>query len=508
MKKIFSLILVSILIIATCFAEGAEDKKIIDLMNKNDFNNIAQICFWGNTAACVASKNDIKYLCIFEKKDNEWRISISNPKVLIQTEDYPSLYLDSDQALSWSYDKISFNFVASREGIYTSRWIVDLFVYNELADKKVSEYCFIWSDKDNGKILYTKQIDDENDNILMIEEEYEILVPWLREYSTLDKFDVENYLITSHNFIDFAQWNEKFISSAAKYYLPENKLLFGQFYNGNFHFYMQKPNKDKVYIVSKYIKDQGKYEFIESTPMPENSYYGYYNTSAYVYYDQPNSDVNSEPVARIDYYNGNNSYGVVDSGNGKLQFGENFVYSRIDRLYSFGDHPWKDITTIDWNTIPLTVEDASISMNADGLAVVNNPQGKDRLNLRTEENTLSKSLGKYYNGTLVKINYTKDDWVNVSIGNRTGWMMKKYLIIGKKNKPIKSKVSFMPYLDPVNEVTKFYTLPNSDYVLKYDLGYQNMLIIGVYGNEWYHVWLPFKNEYGFIKQSDLWEGNG
>ena len=86
--------------------------------------------------------------------------------------------------------------------------------------------------------------------------------------------------------------------------------------------------------------------------------------------------------------------------------------------------------------------------------------------------------------------------------------MKKYLIIGEKNKPIISKVSFMPCLDSGNEITKFYILPNSDYVLKKDLGYHNMLIIGVYGDEWYHVWLPLKNEYGFIKQSDLREGNG
>lgn len=508
MKKIFSLIIISILIIATCFAESAEDKKIIGLMNKNEFNNIAQICFWGNAAACVASKNDIKYLCIFEKKNNEWHISIANPKVLIQKEDYPSLYLDSDQALFWSYNKISFNFVASRKDIYTSRWIVDLFAYNEHTDKKVSEYCFTWSDEDNGKILYTKQIDDENDNILMTEEEYEILVPWLREYITLDKFDIDKYLIAPYNFIDFNQWNMKFISSAAKYYLPENKLLFGQFCNGNFHFYMQKPNNDKVYIVSKYIKDQEKYEFIESTPMPENSFYGSYNTSAYVYFNQQHPNSDSEYVALIDYYSINDSYGVVHSGNGQLQFGENFVYSAMDRLYCFGNHPWKDITKIDWNTIPLTVDDASRFMNAEGIAVVNNPWGEDRLNLRTEPNVLSKSLGKYYNGTLVKINYTKDDWVNVSIGNRTGWMMKKYLIIGEKNKPIISKVSFMPHLDPVNEITKFYTLPNSDYVLKNDLGYWNMLIIGVYGDEWYHVWLPLKNEYGYIKRSDLWEGNG
>ena len=35
-----------------------------------------------------------------------------------------------------------------------------------------------------------------------------------------------------------------------------------------------------------------------------------------------------------------------------------------------------------------------------------------------------------------------------------------------------------------------------------------MVIIGIIGDEWYHVWFPATGEYGFVKQSDLWEGNG
>ena len=43
----------------------------------------------------------------------------------------------------------------------------------------------------------------------------------------------------------------------------------------------------------------------------------------------------------------------------------------------------------------------------------------------------------------------------------------------------------------------------------------SMKIIGIIGDEWYHVWFqwyhvwfPATGEFGFVKQNDLWEGNG
>ena len=35
-----------------------------------------------------------------------------------------------------------------------------------------------------------------------------------------------------------------------------------------------------------------------------------------------------------------------------------------------------------------------------------------------------------------------------------------------------------------------------------------MKVIGIIGNDWYHVWFPATGEYGFVRQSDLTTGNG
>jgi len=65
-------------------------------------------------------------------------------------------------------------------------------------------------------------------------------------------------------------------------------------------------------------------------------------------------------------------------------------------------------------------------------AIVNNPNPEDRLHLREKPDTASSSLGRYYNGTAVErySRYENDVWAHVSIGNRIGYMQKKFLAIG------------------------------------------------------------------------------
>ena len=36
----------------------------------------------------------------------------------------------------------------------------------------------------------------------------------------------------------------------------------------------------------------------------------------------------------------------------------------------------------------------------------------------------------------------------------------------------------------------------------------SMKIIGVIGNEWFHVWVPTAGKYGYVRQNDLTPGNG
>ncbi len=61
------------------------------------------------------------------------------------------------------------------------------------------------------------------------------------------------------------------------------------------------------------------------------------------------------------------------------------------------------------------------------IAVVNNPNPADRLNLRESTSDRSASLGKYDNGTQVEVLGVGEVWYHVRVNGQYGYMMGKYL---------------------------------------------------------------------------------
>ncbi len=68
-------------------------------------------------------------------------------------------------------------------------------------------------------------------------------------------------------------------------------------------------------------------------------------------------------------------------------------------------------------------------------------------------------------------------------------------------------MSAMPQMQRRGEELKLYAWTDGS---PYATCYQGevMKIIGMIGDEWYHVWFPKTNEFVFVHQSDLWEGKG
>lgn len=76
-------------------------------------------------------------------------------------------------------------------------------------------------------------------------------------------------------------------------------------------------------------------------------------------------------------------------------------------------------------------------------AVINNPDPKDRLHLREKASISAASLGKYYNGTVVKIiSDAGNGWLKVSIGEGkgilSGYMQTQYLATGAVASKVKN----------------------------------------------------------------------
>ena len=94
-----------------------------------------------------------------------------------------------------------------------------------------------------------------------------------------------------------------------------------------------------------------------------------------------------------------------------------------------------DLFTDPLSDLSGSMEEWAGQIDPSGLAVVCNPDPADRLHLRTKPSREADSLGKFWNGTPVRVLDERDGWCQVEIGTDgrlIGWMMKKYLAFGSK----------------------------------------------------------------------------
>lgn len=270
---------------------------------------------------------------------------------------------------------------------------------------------------------------------------------------------------------------------------------------------MRNPANELVFVGAVKSAD-GTWALTESTPLPEGTILGVENFTHSLgipggtYYDAVN----------ISHYT-DGTWGVSmvmpDSG-GMLFMEKHLVYDGLDEEKGhFGDHPWSDITAIDWTSLPMTKAEARASLDSTDWAVVNNPNPADRLHLRVSPDKDSASLGKYYNRTPVKIREYGKDWCAVTVCGLKGWMMTKYLAFGADMDSVDYAGPWLTWKENLPE-DRLYERPraNSAYAAKTAPEYwPRFYIMGVAG-DFYHVWMPETEEYGYIRMDDLWEGNG
>lgn len=107
----------------------------------------------------------------------------------------------------------------------------------------------------------------------------------------------------------------------------------------------------------------------------------------------------------------------------------------FDSVYAYGTAPFADLFETDLTALPVSGEEAAAQLDTAGWATVNNPDPRDRLHLRSEPGKNGDSLGKFYNGTPLRVLEEKGEWVRVRVGNvdcLEGWMMKDYLAFGDR----------------------------------------------------------------------------
>jgi hypothetical protein len=278
---------------------------------------------------------------------------------------------------------------------------------------------------------------------------------------------------------------------------------------------MEKPDSRRVYVICEYMSNRAV-NLIESSPLPAGTVLGYENFSDSLWIDGRCVTIQLlyNGTAGIEYIY--DDAACSEESEGFLFFGHRTVWDGSVvpmQAMLYGDHPWDDITQINWNTLPHNLSEASAQMDSGNYAMVVNPNPADRLHLRERADKRSRSQGKYYTGTAVGVMAQDGDWMQVTFGDWNSWvhgyMMKRYLTFGQSGSALQLDLSAMPQLSPAHPILKVYQQPQAgSYVTHWQESHESMRVIGIIGDEWYHVWFPATGEYGFVRQSDLTAGNG
>jgi len=264
---------------------------------------------------------------------------------------------------------------------------------------------------------------------------------------------------------------------------------------------MRRPDGMLLFVGGVHNAEEG-WQMTESTPLPEGTFLGVENFVQSLGIGGRYNTVSLKPYA-------NGQWGIsmiYPEDAGLFRAGLNWVYEESGAPLLVGDHPWSDITRIDWTNLPESYEDALMQLDHSSWALVANPNPADRLNLRAQPDKKSTSLGKYYNGAPVRILENKGDWARVDILGVEGWMMTDYLAIGDEMKNVEYAG---PQLQTVEGGAILHAEPAEDAALSItEESFGSMQVIGIVNEEWYHVWFYQEGSGGYFHASDLWEGNG
>lgn len=270
---------------------------------------------------------------------------------------------------------------------------------------------------------------------------------------------------------------------------------------------MRRPDGQLVFVGGVHDAELG-WQMTESTPLPEGTMLGIENfvdslgfvgRDGYGYYTfdvTPSAD---------------GTWGISliypPGPDGLFLVGPNWIYEEAGAPTIVGDHPWSDITRMDWSTLPASYADALTKLDHSNWALVTNPNPSDRLNLRAQPDKKSTSLGKYYSGAPVHILENTGEWARVDILGVEGWMMTEYLAIGDEMLSVEYAG---PCLSTIDGGATLHSEPNEEAAIQtgVEAGYGNMRVIGIVNEEWYHVWFYRDGCGGYFHASDLWEGNG
>lgn len=470
---------------------------------------------WGNEDcgqfALILSRDGDNILCMTERAQDEpaYRMTIDNTNAVYDGDVLPSLLIDTGgDALFYGYYDES---VDASEQYHTDKnsgsWSsMDVMAYRLDWDG----HCTVCSFVTDGMLRYQHDDEDENGNILSSWDYAPIAVDDAFEMSMLPQhFNINTYTADPSYGLNRLIRHEAFACSQAE----DNGTL-------------EDMDISRVHAARLFKGTDGRcavriddwdgtfYETAATLLFEGDAVLDAYHAGdGYVYVS---SGVMMYSMARVD----RSSWvvtGVDDSGVRMIgpdyaaPEGQTIMYRNDGFVY--GVSPWGSLRGQDV-ALASSYEEMAMQLDQEAYALVNNPNPADRLHLRAKPDKGSKSYGKFYNRTPVKVLEHGDTWTRVQIGRGgaaiTGYMMTEYLAFDDGEKAAlacafpqkvlrdEHRAHGVPmHAEPRDTAmtARIFKQESSDF------------IIGVSGGDWYIV-LRSDGAVGYVPQRAFWDGNG
>lgn len=167
----------------------------------------------------------------------------------------------------------------------------------------------------------------------------------------------------------------------------------------------------------------------------------------------------------------------------------------------WGKHPWRDLAAMDWSGLPGQDAEAVGWVDPSGWAMVANPDAGDTLHLRAQPETKAYSLGRYLNGTPLRVLSLGRDWLEVSVGGVTGWMRREYVAQNHAMQGVRSELMAKAVAgsDPAALYADAHAAAQTA-VLEPGT---RVLVMGFAGDDLVHVLAPGRQLYGYMAAERL-----
>lgn len=458
------------------------------------------IAISGDTAAAVMNYHyaSLRTLCIAERTDGEWAMTLENDEALHIGDDYQyTLTLLPDNILEWRCEG-RLEYGRTYE-IWRSEKTDEGWQFPTAIELEWDETIRIHDRWCDGLLTRMEERQNVGDSSPILTELMPLPAAWTKDMTTLADFTLDVMPVWVPEYAFSFTLTGIPLYEAAKELLPDYTFFSGQLCDDSLHLVLDRPDGARVFVGVTY---DGEWHLTESMPLPKVSD----DFEAFNYRELVIPGVGEADLAlRQDGVWGVANLLLFDTDEDDIDtvllFGQDLIVSMNDGwdcpAFIVGEHPWGDVTTIDWASLPTSVEDAWAKVNSSGWAMVNRSGNFDNpLILHETPSQDGRYLGEYHSGAPVRVLEQRDDWARVDIFGVEGWMETESLAFGS------DMAAVIPQLEGAYDAI---ASDGEDLYLCLSPGgepisvlFGGAVVIGNYGDEWYHVYDVRTGQHGYV----------